>query len=736
LKKMKKFAILFTSTALTLGITSSIGHAQSPMEGQNDRVAIEVNNSNKVLSKTAFIKKLKELFPNQFNFLAESDFQLSNAHHYPDDERIRYDLSFQKMINGKDIYGSVTFVGDELEIESFYYTPVTTSDALFPAKVSKETAEKIATEFLGKLPNGKNYELDPSNSNYNYYSNQPLTEPIRYDFSYVLKENNIPIADQYIYISVLGSGEITQFYRYTLNSTKATYDDVKAVKSSQEILELFKKNLAVTLKYQINYDYRTGKESVALVYQPSINLGVNALTLEWQTANGFSKNTPKIEKVEQLASKPLQPKYNGVTIEQAKKIAQNLLKIDSDKVKLKISSVHEYENEYGQPFLSISYSYDWEYGGYGSSIDMNKQTGEIISYQDMRDEVLREIGDSKNQTKLKQDEAQTKAIEYLKEWVPSYLHNYAKPITEPYFDEGRGIYHFTFPRVVNGIIVEGSQIGVSIKTDGTLNNLYVNHREFENWPSKDSVISNEAAKKLYIDALSVKLQYIKKVDPKSSHYNLVYTPTYNNNPYSYLDATTGKWESVFGELEYIQISHPTAGDELNYLIQNQILEVKDAKTFNADQSITNGEALKILVKSLSYFYEYDLPQQEILTQTYDKIDPKHPLYKVVEQAVRIGILSPLEEFNPDLKLTREQLAVWYIRALGLDLAAKKYDLYKLEFSDATLIQSEFIGYVALANKLELLTTANNQFNPKGEVTFADIATSIFPLAHAIHENRR
>ncbi|HWL23136.1 MAG TPA: hypothetical protein VNR38_05215, partial [Ureibacillus sp.] len=227
MKKMKKFAILFTSTALTLGITSSIGHAQSPMEGQNDRVAIEVNNSDKVLSKTAFIKKLKELFPNQFNFLAESDFQLSNAHHYPDDERTRYDLSFQKMISGKDVYGSVTFVGDELEIESFYYTPVTTSDALFPAKVSKETAEKIGTEFLGKLPNGKNYELDPSNTNYNYYSNQPLTEPIRYDFSYVLKENNIPIADQYIYISVLGSGEITQFYRYTLNSTKATYDDVK-----------------------------------------------------------------------------------------------------------------------------------------------------------------------------------------------------------------------------------------------------------------------------------------------------------------------------------------------------------------------------------------------------------------------------------------------------------------------------------------------------------------------------
>ena len=86
----------------------------------------------------------------------------------------------------------------------------------------------------------------------------------------------------------------------------------------------------------------------------------------------FQKMHQKLAKVELLSAKPLAPKYNGVTIEQAKKIAQELLKIDSDKVKLNISSVHEYENEFGQPFLSIYYSYDWDFGGYGSTIEMNK----------------------------------------------------------------------------------------------------------------------------------------------------------------------------------------------------------------------------------------------------------------------------------------------------------------------------------------------------------------------------
>ncbi|KGR77737.1 YcdB/YcdC domain-containing protein [Ureibacillus manganicus] len=734
---MRKFAILVTSTALTLGITSSIGHAQSPIETQNDRIAIEVHTNEANVSKSELIKKLKSVFPNQFDFLKESDFTLSNAHHYPEDERIRYDLSFQKLLNGKDVYGSVTFVGDTLDIESFYYSPVTTADSLFPPKVSKEEAQKIASDFLSKLPNGNNYELNPLYTNFYYYSNQLLTEPIRYEFSFVLKENNIPIADQQVYVSVLGNGDVTQFYRYVQNPKNVTFDDAKLVKSNQEILNKVKNNLSVNLKYQINYDYRTGEESLALVYQPSINFGINALTSEWQTANGFTKDTPNVGKVKLLTAKPLTPKYNGVTVDQAKKIAQELLKIDVDKVKLNISSVHEYENEQGQPFLSIGYSYDWDYGGFGSSIEMNKLTGEITSYHDLKEEVLRQLGEPKKNGEITKNEAQTKAIEHLKQWVPSYLHNYANPIGEPYLEQGRGIYHFTFPRVVDGILVEGSQISVSVYNDGSLSSLYVHHREFENWPSTKNIITSENAKKKFLDALSLKLQYTKLPDPKATHYHLVYSPIYNNNAYSYLDAVTGNWNSQNGEINLPQVTHPTAEEELNYLIQNRILEVKDAKTFNADQTIKNGEALRVLVKSLSYFYEYDIAESEILTQTYENIDKKHPLYSVVEQAVRIGILDPKESFNPDQLLTKEQLAVWYVRALGLDLAAKNYEIYKLDLIDTNKIQPKYVGYVALANSLQLLELeSNNQFIPQLEVSYANLATSIFPLAHLIHENRR
>lgn len=733
---MRKFGILVTSTALTLGIATSIGHAQSPYEVQNEKVAIEVQNNEVEISKNVLIQKLKSVFPKQFDFLANSDFQLGNAHHYPDDDRIRYDLSFHKTVKGKDVYGSVTFVGDELEIENFYFEPIDTSEALFPAKVSKEDARKIATDFLKNFPDGKNYEIDETNVGYHYYSNQLITEPIRYEFSFVKKHNDIPISNQRVYVTVLGNGEITQLYRDSQTSSKATYANSNLVKSEQTILDKVKKNLSVSLKYQINYNYITGEESVALVYHPSINYnGLNAITGEWQTTNGFTKEAPKVAKIEKLTSKPLSPKYNGITIQEAKKIAQNLLKIDSDKVELKIDSVHEYENNSGQPFLSIQYSYNWEYGGYGSTIEMNKKTGEIVSYHDMRGDVLRELGENTNKDPLSKKEALNKAIEHVKNMIPSYIHDYAKPIDEPYLEKGRGIYNFAFPRVVNGIIVEGNQISVSVGPDGSLYSLYVNHLDRDNWPSTKNIITSENAKNQFINALSLNLQYMK-LDPEATHYELIYSPVYNESQFSYLDAITGKWSSILGESDQPVVTHPSAEEELNFLIQNKILEVKDSNSFNADTSITNGEALKIIVKSLSHFYVYDTVELEKSVQTFDNIGPKHKLYTVVEQAVRMGILDSEDSFNPDSNLTKEQLAVWYIRTLGLELAAKNYDIYKSNLLDLGDTKSEYIGYITLSYSLKLISAENNQFKPKSEVTYADIATSIFTLARSIHHNKR
>ena len=146
------------------------------------------------------------------------------------------------------------------------------------------------------------------------------------------------------------------------------------------------------------------------------------------------------------------------------------------------------------------------------------------------------------------------------------------------------------------------------------------------------------------------------------------------------------------------ISHPWAEEELNYLINAKILDIKNKKDFNADASISKGEALKIVMNSLTYFYAGGYyGGRENLHQTFDNIDPKHPLYQPIERAVEMGIIKPTtKNFDVDSQVTREELAAWYIRVLGLEQAAKHSDIYKLDFADANKVKKEYTGYVALS----------------------------------------
>lgn len=738
MERFKKVGILLGSSVLSLGLFSSVVDASTTVNGQPEKVRIQVAATETVFTKEDLIKKFREYFPNQFDFLTNNDFQMGSSHIYPDDATVRHDLMFTKVLDGNRIYGNVGFVGEDLAIEYFHYQPPTVTDALFPAKVSKEEARKIADSFIKKFHDGQNYQLETDT--FNYYPRQILTEPIRYSFTYARTENQVPIFDQQMEVSVLGNGEVVSFYKMSVKPGSPTFEDVRQVKNKEEILNKVKENLSVDLNYQINHDYETGERSVQLVYQPSTNLrGVHASSGKWMTANGYTENFPGNIKIEKITANPLPPKQDGITAEEAKKIAEQFLAIDSDKVKLKIESIHEMDNYNGQAVISVQYMYHYGNSGSGASIEIDKQTGEIIQYYNIKDHLLAEIGENpKKESAISQREARTQAVTYLKEWAPSFLHNYAMPIDEPYVDERTGTYQFSFPRVVNGIVVIGDQINVSIAADGSLNGLSVYQQEIDNWPSIDAAISKEKAKAIFDEALSLKLSYINNAkNEDDQHYDLVYVPVFGEDSYVYLDAQTGEWNNLFNRKDSVVISHPWAQEELNYLINAKVLDVKDAKSFNGDASITKGEALKVIMNSLTYFYYDYFYGQENTNQTFDNIDPKHPLYQVVERAVEAGILkSDSGKFDVDSTITREELAVWYVRVLGLEKAAQNNSIYKLDFADADKVKSEYVGYVALANSMGIVTADQNQFNPGREVTYAELAVSTIRLAHAIAESGR
>lgn len=736
MSNLKKFGIIVSSSVLSFGMFSSITNASTVVNGQPEKVQIQIASTETMFTKSDLIKKFHSLFPNQFDFLTNSDFHMSSGHFYPDDDKLRYELSFSKTIKGKQFYGNVGFVGESLEIEQFSYQPPKDANSLFPAKVSKEEAKIKAVGFIKKFFDGEEYQIEADS--FNYFPTQILTEPIRYSFAFTRTENQVAISDQRIDVNVLGNGEIVGFYRSPVEKGSSTFDDIKKKKDANEILKYVKENLSVDLQYQLNHDYQTGDRSVQLVYQPNAKIrGIHATSGKWLIANGYSADFPKKTKVEKITAKPLPPKQKGISLEEAKKIAEQLLYVKSDKVKLSIQSVEEITNYNGQVVISIQYMYQFANGGHGTNIEINKDTGEIIQYNDITSQILEQIGEKPNtKNGISQKEAQTQAEKYLTKWVPSYLNDYAKPIDEPYFDERIGTYHFTFPRVVNGIIVQGDQISVSIAADGSLNGLNVNHQQVEQWPSVDKVISEEKAKTILSNALSLKLNYMKQDNKMDNHhYDLVYLPVFNEEPFSSLNAITGEWNSPYNGENKTVISHPWAEEELNYLINAKLIDIKDTKKFSGDASVSNGEALKIIINSLTYFYSGSYHNgRENTNQTFDNIDSKHPLYHSVERAVEMGIIQPnTQSFDLESPVKREELAVWYIRVLGLEQAAKHNSIYKLDFADADKVQKENIGYVALANSMGLVKADQNTFNPEREVTYAELAVSIIRLAHELSE---
>lgn len=728
--KFKKLGIILTSTAFSVGILAPISHVSANVKESSERIEIQVASTETKVTKNMLIKKLRSLFPEEFKFVADNDFNSGPGHFYRDDTTVRYELNFYKTINGKDAHGSFVFKGDDLELESFYYQPANIAEAIYPAKYSENEAQKIAQKFLGKFVDSDNYKLRDDYNEYGFNITRPLSEPITYSFVYSPIYNGVLIGDQSITIHVLANGEITGMSSNAESISKASFDRLDQKKNEEDMLAQVRDNLAVELRYYIDYDYRSNQRNVKLVYTPATGFnGVHALNGQWQTANGFTEQLPKTKSVEKISAQPLPPRKNGMTAAEAEEFAKNFLKVDESKAKLNIELVDERENDNGETIYSVNYMYMYGNGGSGSSLEINKATGELVQYHDLSRDFL--VDNKVNA--ISKDAALKKATDYLKEWAPSYLHEYSMPIEDAVFDQYSKEYYLTFPRIMNGIAVVGDGLYVGIGSDGSLRSLSVYKQKIDSWPSINKVISADKAKEAYSKALTLQLQYVKQDMENKQHYDLVYAPTYNGSLFNQIDAISGEWlNNVDDSKEKPVISHPTAAKELNYLLNQNVLEVKDLANFNADAAVTKGEALKILLHSLTYGYYGNGDGEK---QSFNNIDKKHPLYGVVEQAVKMGIIQPANQFALDATLTRQEFAEWSIKLLQLDNVAKYKDIYKLNFADATSIDPAYTGYIALAHGMGLIDAQQNNFNATKSVSYADLAISTVRLAKAIQENK-
>ncbi|MGD6894591.1 S-layer homology domain-containing protein [Bacillus infantis] len=169
-------------------------------------------------------------------------------------------------------------------------------------------------------------------------------------------------------------------------------------------------------------------------------------------------------------------------------------------------------------------------------------------------------------------------------------------------------------------------------------------------------------------------------------------------------------------VEFIDISNSYAKDAINQLAAEGILNGLPSGQFNPTGQISRQDFAIILAKALKLDVE-----ASITKPAFTDVPASHYSYKYVEAAAKAGLINGLGDgtFGGNSQLTRQDMAVLFVRALGVD--ATGYG-DKLSFTDASSIAGYAKDAVGFALEAQLIQgLGNGSFNPQGTAKRQEVA---------------
>ena len=125
-------------------------------------------------------------------------------------------------------------------------------------------------------------------------------------------------------------------------------------------------------------------------------------------------------------------------------------------------------------------------------------------------------------------------------------------------------------------------------------------------------------------------------------------------------------------------------------------------TFGLGQNVTRAQFVSMLVRMFGW--------QQAQGVSYSDVDPSAWYYNDVMTASAMGALGNENSFRPNDNITREEIAVMLVRALGYDELAKEFSDTYLPFNDV----SSNKGYISLAYDFGIVSGKTaNLFDPYG-----------------------
>jgi hypothetical protein len=365
------------------------------------------------------------------------------------------------------------------------------------------------------------------------------------------------------------------------------------------------------------------------------------------------------------------------------------------------------------------------------NVRIDAKTGELLEFNTSYPQ--------KGDEKAKYNENESKAVveKFLKEFSPEkfknvvFDDNYQRDIIPFIKSESQELpryYNFNYTRMINGIPFIGNGIYVNFDAVSGKITSY-NCQWFSNvkFASTQNVVSiDKVYDKVFNEIgyyLQYKLKYNREVyekyasvyprDEVKPEVKLVYAP--NPQKTLIIDAFKNVLLDQNGEeykenkANYTDIEDSFAKDEIIALAENGI--IIDGDKFNPNANITQKDFLYMIVKTSFPYETFKLTNQDDLDRMYGVL-------------ITQGIVKK-DEKSPYATVKREDAVKFIIRGMKFDKVADIKGIYNCQFKDVNEISEGLVGYVTIANGLNIVSGDEGYFKPQEKLSRAQAAVMIY-----------
>lgn len=606
-------------------------------------------------------------------------------------------------------------------------------------KYLKNELKATADEFIKKIAPETNGNLEYISADYDgIYSGN-------YVYSYKRKANGVDLPDNMVTVSVSSvTGKVTSASINWIYDTTIPNSSVKITKD--EATALIKENTKMKLVYKSDYYHIYDKSNIAtakkafLVYEPVDSY----ISIDAKTGEVYKTRSEWIDT----------SKNNGAAMEDSTADAgagQNIALTEEEikkvnELKNLISKSKAIETITKNPYLYLDKnlkaysatlnkqdkgsgktSYIWNISlrdprevDYENSTDyyrayayatVDAETGKILSFYTTLNDNYDEVKNQWKKVDIKYDreEAQKLLVKFFKTQIQDRYNNSVLVSQSDdyvaYYNEKEpvyGGYAYQYSRVNEKVEYPDNFIYGSV--DGVTGKIYSYGSYWDEnitFESAKGVITADKAMDYYLNNEDYGLKYEINVINK-------YDSGYGDGKelYDYTQAYSAEYKVrlVYRPDIYPSYISPFTGERLNY--NGEVYTETPPYTYKDVQNTeSNRNILLLSDMNIGFEGEYFLPEKEIT------------IGEMTELLSEVGYYNSETTVNADKTITREEMAQLLISRIGLGKVAKLQGIYKTGFTDENNIGLDYLGAVALAKGLGIMSgDSNNNFNPSKKIT--------------------